>query len=38
MSNPQSKVAKLADDKRHYQVLKALGTDPNVIYLKKVEE
>jgi Fe-S-cluster-containing dehydrogenase component len=37
ISNPQSKVAKLADDKRHYKVLKALGTDPNVIYLKKVE-
>jgi len=38
MNNADSKVAKLSEDKRHYQVLKALGTDPNVIYLKKVEE
>jgi molybdopterin-containing oxidoreductase family iron-sulfur binding subunit len=38
IKDPNSKVAKLAKDDRHYKLLEELGTDPNVIYLKKVEE
>jgi len=37
MNDPESKVHRISEDERHYQVLKTLGTDPNVIYLKKVE-
>jgi molybdopterin-containing oxidoreductase family iron-sulfur binding subunit len=32
-----SKVSKKAKDRRGYHLLEELGTDPNVIYLKKVE-
>ncbi len=32
-----SKVAKMAGDKRNYLLLGDLGTDPNVIYLKKID-
>ena len=38
IKNPESKVAKLAKDDRHYKLLEELGTEPNVVYLKKVEE
>ncbi len=37
INDPKSKVAKLAKDKRHYRLLEKLGTEPNVIYLKKVD-
>lgn len=37
LSNPNSAVAKVAEDKRHFRVLEPLGTDPVVIYLKKVD-
>jgi molybdopterin-containing oxidoreductase family iron-sulfur binding subunit len=32
-----SKVSRMAKDERGYQMLKELGTDPNVVYLKKVD-
>jgi Fe-S-cluster-containing dehydrogenase component len=35
--DPDSKVSQMAADERSYQVLKNLGTSPNVIYLKQVE-
>ncbi|MFQ5872745.1 MAG: 4Fe-4S dicluster domain-containing protein [Dehalococcoidia bacterium] len=38
INDPQSKVTKLAKDERHYKLLEKLGTEPNVVYLKKVEE
>ena len=38
LKDPRSKVAKLAKSSRHYKLLESLGTEPNVIYLKKVEE
>ncbi|MEE9249048.1 MAG: 4Fe-4S dicluster domain-containing protein [Dehalococcoidia bacterium] len=38
LKDPRSKVAKLAKGSRHYKLLESLGTEPNVIYLKKVEE
>jgi len=37
IKNPESKVAKLAKDRRAYKVLEHLGTEPNVIYLMKVD-
>ena len=37
MNDRSSKVATLSQDKRSYQVMKHLGTDPNVVYLKKVD-
>ena len=37
INDQESKVHKLARDDRDYKVLKALGTDPNVVYLKKVD-
>lgn len=37
MKDPDSRVAKLAKSDRHYKLLETLGTEPNVIYLKKVE-
>lgn len=38
LKDPKSKVAKMAKGSRHYKLLESLGTEPNVIYLKKVEE
>ena len=38
INDDESKVAKLAKDERHYKLLEKLGTEPNVVYLKKVEE
>jgi molybdopterin-containing oxidoreductase family iron-sulfur binding subunit len=38
LKDPRSKVAKMAKGDRHYRLLESLGTEPNVIYLKKVEE
>ena len=35
--DPGSRVAKLAGDSRRYRVIEDLGTEPNVIYLKKVD-
>ena len=37
LKDPESRVSKLAKDERHYKLLETLGTEPNVIYLKKVE-
>ena len=37
VTNKDSKVAKLVEDKRNFQLLEHLGTGPNVIYLKKVD-
>ena len=37
MKDPNSRAAKLAKSDRHYKLLETLGTEPNVIYLKKVE-
>jgi molybdopterin-containing oxidoreductase family iron-sulfur binding subunit len=36
-SDPNSRVNRLAGDKRNYQVLPQLGTEPVVVYLKKVD-
>ena len=35
--DPASEVSELQDDSRRYVLLEDLGTDPNVIYLKKVD-
>lgn len=37
LHDSSSKVAKMAGDKRHYTLLEELGTEPGVIYLKKVD-
>jgi len=37
MNDPESKVTRMSKDERGYQVLKNLGTDPGVTYLKKVD-
>jgi molybdopterin-containing oxidoreductase family iron-sulfur binding subunit len=37
LENANSAVARLAQDARHFRVLEPLGTDPVVIYLKKVD-
>ena len=37
LNNTDSRVSKLAKDRRHYRLLEELGTDPSVIYLKKVD-
>ncbi len=37
LANPNSAAAKLAKDDRHYLLLEELGTEPGVIYLKKVD-
>ena len=37
VDDPNSRVSKMAGDDRSYQMMKRLGTDPSVIYLKKVE-
>ena len=37
MNDSGSKVAGMAANDRNYQIMKQLGTDPNVVYLKKVD-
>ncbi len=37
LANPNSAVSKLAKNDRHYRLLEELGTEPGVIYLKKVD-
>ncbi len=37
VNDPESKVSRMSKDERGYQVLKNLGTDPGVTYLKKVD-
>ena len=37
LNDPDSKVSRLARNSRRYRLLDTLGTDPNVIYLKKVD-
>ncbi|HEX2923743.1 MAG TPA: hypothetical protein VHS28_06940 [Chloroflexota bacterium] len=37
LNDPNSKVARLAEDRRRYLLLGELGTEPNTIYLKKVD-
>ena len=37
LNDPNSRVSRLAKDSRRYRLRESLGTEPNVIYLKKVE-
>jgi molybdopterin-containing oxidoreductase family iron-sulfur binding subunit len=37
LNDPSSRVSRMAADARRYQLLGELGTDPKVIYLKKVD-
>ena len=37
LNDPNSRVSKLAKDSRNYKLRESLGTEPNVIYLKKVD-
>ena len=37
LADPTTKAAQLARDRRRYRVMESLGTDPGVIYLKKVD-
>ena len=37
LNDPNSEVSKRSKDPRHYKLLEDLGTDPNVVYLKKVD-
>ena len=37
LNNPESQVSKMVGDRRGYKLLEKLGTDPNVVYLKKVD-
>jgi molybdopterin-containing oxidoreductase family iron-sulfur binding subunit len=37
LNDPNSKVATMAKDKRRFRLLENLGTEPNVIYLRKVD-
>ena len=37
LNNPNSRVSQLKEDPRHYVLLEELGTNPNVVYLKKVD-
>ena len=37
MHDENSRVRKLSEDTRHYRLLERSGTDPNVIYLKRVD-
>jgi molybdopterin-containing oxidoreductase family iron-sulfur binding subunit len=37
VSDPNSRVAKAAADPRHYSLMEDIGTEPNIIYLKKVD-
>ena len=36
-NDPNSRVAELSHDERQYKLFEHLGTDPNVIYLKKID-
>ena len=36
-NDPNSKVSKMKEDKRHYTLLDQFATDPNVIYLAKID-
>ena len=36
-NDPNSRVAQLSHDERQYKLFEHLGTDPNVIYLKKID-
>jgi molybdopterin-containing oxidoreductase family iron-sulfur binding subunit len=38
LNDKNSKVRSMAGDKRGYRVLESLGTEPSVIYLKKVDK
>ena len=37
MKDPNSEVSRRSEDPRRYKLLDKLGTDPNVVYLKKVD-
>jgi Fe-S-cluster-containing dehydrogenase component len=37
LADPDTKVARLSKNERHYTMLASLGTEPGVIYLKKVD-
>jgi len=37
-NDPDSRVSRMKGDSRRYKLLEGLGTEPNVIYLKKVDE
>ncbi|MBI4338758.1 MAG: 4Fe-4S dicluster domain-containing protein [Chloroflexi bacterium] len=37
IKDPESKVARLSQNPRGYKLLKELGADPNIVYLKKVD-
>ena len=37
LNDPNSEVSNLSHDPRHYKLLEEIGTDPNVVYLKKVD-
>ena len=37
LNDPDSEVSNLFQDPRHYKLLEEIGTDPNVVYLKKVD-
>ena len=37
LKDPSSRVSQLANDSRQYRLLGGLGTEPAVVYLKKVE-
>jgi molybdopterin-containing oxidoreductase family iron-sulfur binding subunit len=36
-NDSNSKISRMAKDKRGYELFEELGTSPNVVYLKKVE-
>ncbi len=36
-NDPNSKVSQMKEDQRHYTLLDQFGTDPNVIYLAKID-
>lgn len=38
MNDPNSQVSKMKKDKRHYTLLNKFKTDPNVVYLAKVDQ
>jgi len=37
MKDPNSEVSRRSEDPRRYKLLEKIGTDPNVVYLKKVD-
>ena len=37
INDPESRVAELSQDERHYRLFENLGTEPNVHYLKKID-